>query len=163
MLSSLRRPPSVGRWLRDLAALKQSDGCRTGCYGVVSMLACPGGPGSLPPHSAEVFVSGTVPTVRSTSRPQRSLTCGPCQRSWWSTSNVSPTIDTGGISLIQSWSSQSGGSLGCSGILGKIKNEADHLGTDRQSVLPPKAFLHQDVCVAGLWAVRILGSFPLLV
>ena len=131
MLSSLIRPPCVGRWLRDLAALKQSDGCRTGCYRVVSMLVCPGGPGSLPPHSAEVFVSGTVPTVRSTSRPQRSLTCGPCRRSWWSTSNVSPTIDTGGISLIQSWSSQSGGSLGCSGILGKIKNQADHLRTDR--------------------------------
>ena len=94
------------------------------------------------PTQQRFFFSGTVPTVRSTNRPQRSLTCGPCRRSWWSTSNVSPIIDTGGISLIQSWSSQSGGSLGCSGVLGKIKNQADHLGTDRQSVLPPKTFLH---------------------
>lgn len=65
MLSSLRRPsPSVGRWLRDLAALKQSAGCRKGCDGVASMLACPGGPGSLPPHSAEVFLFRYCPNCK---------------------------------------------------------------------------------------------------
>lgn len=41
------------------------------------------------------------PNCKKHQQATKSLTYGPCPRSWWSTSNVSPTTDTGGISSTQ--------------------------------------------------------------
>lgn len=60
---------------------------------------------STMPH---LVLTGIAPPVRSTNRPQRSLTCGLCLASWWSTWSVFPTIAAGGTSWTRWWTSLSG-------------------------------------------------------
>lgn len=54
------------------------------------------------------LLTGTVPTVSSTSRPQRSWTCGLCHQCWWSILNASHTVATWGINWTHLLTSRSG-------------------------------------------------------
>lgn len=113
----------------------------------------PGGAGPLPPTEWRFLFLGTVPTVRSINRPQRSLTCGPCRRSWWSTSNGSPTVDTGGISWTRWWNSQSGGSLGCR--VNKKLKEWQGIWALTGWGFGQQRRRRVRTCVAGLWELML--------